>query len=120
MYGTPAGWTSRHKTLASFMRQRPGIFVAPGLTAQQIATALRADPEWAKVCHALGTPQAKLVREVAGQVLPPFMGLDLDVIAEGVRLACAGDLVAGLLLVGVGVVVLLFLIAAMNRSQATN
>ena len=48
----------------------------------------------------------QLVREAVGAALPFWLGLDADLLAEGMRLACAGDLAAALLLGAVALVIL--------------
>jgi hypothetical protein len=52
----------------------------------------------------------QLVREAVGAALPFWLGLDADLLAEGMRLACAGDLVTALLLGAVAVVVLVMVL----------
>ncbi len=100
------GWTRRHAALSSYLQSHSALFVGPGLTATQMAARLRADPDWRRLCAAIGSPDVQLVREVASAALPFWIGLDADLLAEGMRLACAGDTAAALVLVAVAVVVL--------------
>ena len=107
---SPPGWTPRHAALARYLQSHSALLSGPGLTATQIAARLRADPEWRRLCAAIGSPDAQLVREAVGAALPFWLGLDADLLAEGMRLACAGDLVTALLFGAVSVVVLVLVL----------
>ena len=96
--------------LANYMQRRWGTFTGPRLTSAQIAARLEADPEWGKLCRAIGSPDAQLVREVATALVPRGWAVDVDLISEGMRLACAGNVPEGLVLVGVAIVLLLVLV----------
>lgn len=119
MYGrtqfwTP-GWSPRHVALAGYVQSHRAWFTTPGVTAPALATQLKADPAWRVLCQAIGSPDATLVREVVSAVLPWWTGVDLDLAVEGTRLACAGDVPAGLVLLGVAAVVLVVALALGGR-----
>ena len=111
-----SSWTPRHAALASYLQSRGGLFAGPRLSAAQMGARLRADPEWRRLCAAIGSPDVQLVRGVVGAALPFWLGVDADLLAEGMRLACVGDTAAALVVVALAVIVLAALL--LSRGDA--
>ena len=105
------GWSPRHVALAGYVQSHRTWFTTLGMTAPTLATQLKADPAWRALGQAIGSPDAVLIREVVSAVLPWWTGVDLDLAVDGTRLACAGDVPAGLALLGVAAVVLVVALA---------
>lgn len=108
----PAGWTPRHEVLARYVRSHRYTFATAPQTPQGLAAQLKADPAWTDVCRAVGSPDAQLIREVVASILPLWAGVDVDLIVEGVKLACADQVTAALILIGAAVVLLLLLLSS--------